>query len=255
MKEKNTNNNPRNKIVVIIPTYNERENIGFLINSLQEEFKKIPHEMHMLIVDDNSPDGTAEVVENKSMKYKNIHLITGQKQGLGTAYIRGMKDAIDVLNADIVMEMDADFSHKPEDVPRLISALDQKTDFVIGSRYIKGGKIPDNWSFTRKMNSKWGNIFARYITGLHKIRDCTAGFRAIRSCIIKKIDLSNLKVQGYAFQIALLHQAIVHGAIVHEIPVEFVDRTRGETKLSFADIFEFIINAWRIRLASSKTPH
>ena len=187
------------------------------------------------------------------MKYKNIHLITGQKQGLGTAYIRGMKDAIDVLNADIVMEMDADFSHKPEDVPRLISALDQKTDFVIGSRYVKGGKIPDNWSFTRKMNSKWGNIFARYITGLHEIRDCTAGFRAIRSSIIKKMDLSNLKVQGYAFQIALLHQAIVHGAIVDEIPVEFVDRTRGETKLSFSDIFEFIINAWWIRLVSIKT--
>lgn len=164
-----------------------------------------------------------------------------------------MKDAIDVLNADIVMEMDADFSHKPEDVPRLISALDQKTDFVIGSRYVKGGKIPDNWSFTRKMNSKWGNIFARYITGLHEIRDCTAGFRAIRSSIIKKMDLSNLKVQGYAFQIALLHQAIVHGAIVHEIPVEFVDRTRGETKLSFSDIFEFIINAWWIRLVSIKT--
>jgi dolichol-phosphate mannosyltransferase len=243
----------KNKIVVIIPTYNEMENITLLINALQNEFKKLPHEMHILIVDDNSPDGTAEIVRNESKGYANIHLITGKKQGLGAAYIRGMDYAVDVLSADVVMEMDADFSHKPEDVPRLISALDHSADFVIGSRYVKGGKIPDNWGFIRKMISKWGNIFARYIAGLYKIRDSTSGFRAIRASIIKKIDLAGLKVQGYAFQMALLHQAMAHGAVVKEISVEFVDRARGETKLCFSDIIEFIISACWIRLVHYKT--
>jgi dolichol-phosphate mannosyltransferase len=246
-------NKLRNKIIVIMPTYNERENIGPIIDSLQKEFNKVPHDMNILVVDDNSPDGTAEIVKAECRRYTNLYLIIGKKEGLGTAYIKGMKYAVDVLNADVVMEMDADFSHKPEDVPRLISALDHGADFVIGSRYIKGGKIPDNWVFIRKMISKWGNIFARYIAGLYKIRDCTAGFRAIRSSIIKKIDLTNLRVQGYAFQIALLHQAIVSGAVVQEIPVEFIDRIRGKTKLGFSDIVEFILNAWWIRFESSKT--
>jgi len=236
-----------------MPTYNERENIGPLIDSLQKEFKKVPHDMNILVVDDNSPDGTAEIVKAECRRYTNVHLITGKKEGLGTAYIKGMKYAVDVLNADVVMEMDADFSHKPEDVPRLISALDHGADFVIGSRYIKGGKIPDNWGFIRKMISKWGNIFARYIAGLYKIRDCTAGFRAIRTSLIKKIDLTNLRVQGYSFQAALLHQAIVSGAVVQEIPVEFIDRIRGKTKLGFSDIVEFILNTWWIRFESSKT--
>ena len=243
----------QNKIGVIIPTYNERENIGLLINALQREFEKLPHEMHILVVDDNSPDGTSNIVQSVAKKYPNIHLITGEKQGLGAAYIRGMQHAINALSADVVMEMDADFSHKPEDVPRLISEIDNGADFVIGSRYVPGGHIPDDWSFLRKMNSKWGNIFARYIAGLHRIRDCTAGFRAISASIIKKIALRNLRVQGYAFQIALLHQAMVSGATVQEVPVEFVDRTRGKTKLGLSDIIEFIINVWWIRLNSSKT--
>ncbi len=241
------------KIIIIIPTYNERENIGLLINSLQKVFKKVPYNMNILIVDDNSPDGTAEIVKAESEKYSNIHLITGKKQGLGAAYIRGMEYATDKLNADIVMEMDADFSHKPEDIPRMVSALNKGADFVIGSRYINGGKIPDNWGVIRRMISKWGNIFARYIAGLYKIRDCTAGFRAIRASVMKKMNIGNLGVQGYAFQMALLHQAIANGAVVKEIPVEFVDRIRGETKLGVSDIIEFIINAWWIRLENSKT--
>jgi dolichol-phosphate mannosyltransferase len=241
------------KTVVIIPTYNEKKNIGLLIDSLQKEFAKIPHDMNILVVDDNSPDGTADVVRAESKKYSNIYLITGRKQGLGAAYIRGMNYAIDVLNAEAVMEMDADFSHKPEDVPRMISALDNSTDFVIGSRYVIGGKIPKDWSFKRKMVSKWGNIFARYIAGLYKICDCTAGFRAIRASVIKKIDLANLRVKGYAFQITLLHQAVANHAVVKEIPVEFLDRIRGETKLCLSDIFEFMINAWWIRFETEKT--
>jgi dolichol-phosphate mannosyltransferase len=213
----------------------------------------MPHDMNILVVDDNSPDGTAEIVKVESEKCSNIHLITGKKQGLGAAYIRGMKYAIDKLNADIVMEMDADFSHKPEDISRMVSALNKGADFVIGSRYIDGGKIPDDWGVKRRMISKWGNIFARYIAGLSRIRDCTAGFRAIHVSVIKKMNMGNLRVQGYAFQMALLHQAIANGAVVKEIPVEFVDRIRGETKLGVSDMIEFIINAWWIRLGNSKT--
>jgi dolichol-phosphate mannosyltransferase len=241
------------KIVVILPTYNEKDNIALMIGALQEQFRKTPHDMNILVVDDNSPDGTADVVRAESRKASNIFLITGQKQGLGAAYIRGMKYAINDLQADAVMEMDADFSHKPEDVPRLIEAIDQGADFVIGSRYVPGGKIPDDWSFLRRMNSKWGNVFARYVAGMYKIRDCTAGFRAIRVSIINKIEPDTLKVKGYAFQISLLHEAILNHAVVREIPVEFVDRKRGETKLGITDIIEFMLNAWWIRFERSKT--
>ena len=241
------------KIVVILPTYNERENIVLMIRALQGEFRAIPHDMHILVVDDNSPDGTADAVREEAAPWQNIHLITGQKQGLGAAYIRGMKHAIEQLQADAVMEMDADFSHKPADVPRLIEGLDNGADFVIGSRYVPGGSIPPDWGFLRRMNSKWGNVFARYVAGMYRVRDCTAGFRAIRASIIRKIDPDTLKVKGYAFQISLLHEAILNHAKVQEVPVEFVDRTRGETKLGLSDIVEFMLNAWWIRFERSKT--
>lgn len=240
------------KIVVILPTYNEKDNIGLIIHALQEQFRKIPHDMHILVVDDNSPDGTAEIVKAERTTFPNLHLITGEKQGLGAAYVRGMKYAIYELHAEVVMEMDADFSHKPEDVPRLIGAVAGGADFAIGSRYVPGGKIPEDWSFLRRMNSRWGNVFARYVAGMYTVRDCTAGFRAIRASIIKKIDLDALKVRGYAFQISLLHEAIMNHAKVREIPVEFVDRKRGQTKLGLSDIIEFMLNAWWIRFERSK---
>jgi dolichol-phosphate mannosyltransferase len=132
------------KTVIIIPTYNEKENIGLLLDSLQTVFKNIPHKMHILVVDDNSPDCTADVVRAEIKKWQNIHLLTGEKKGLGTAYTRGMRYAVDKLNADVVMEMDADFSHNPDDVPRMIAALEDDTDVVIGSRYVSGGSIPSN---------------------------------------------------------------------------------------------------------------
>jgi dolichol-phosphate mannosyltransferase len=241
------------KIVVILPTYNEKENIGLMIQALQKVFASIQHDMHVLVVDDTSPDGTAEVVRAEAAKAPNIHLLTGKKEGLGAAYVRGMTYALDDLCADAVMEMDADFSHDPEDVPRLIQALDQGADFAIGSRYVPGGKIPDDWSFMRRMNSTWGNVFARYVAGLYSVRDCTAGFRAIRGSLIRNIDLDTLDVRGYAFQIALLHEAILNHAIVREIPVVFIDRKRGETKLGLSDIIEFMLNAWWIRFERSKT--
>jgi dolichol-phosphate mannosyltransferase len=215
------------KTVIIVPTYNERDNIGALIDELEVQFREMDHDMQILVVDDNSPDGTAELVRKKSGSRDNVHLITGHKAGLGAAYVRGMRYAMEELEADVVFEMDADFSHKPSDVPRLMSALEEGSDFVIGSRYVRGGTIPAEWGVMRRLNSLFGNIAARFIAGLFPVRDCTAGFRAIRTSILRKIGLDQLKVKGYAFQVALLHEALVHGAKVKEIPVEFVDREGG----------------------------
>ena len=241
------------KIVVVIPTYNERANIGLLIEALQEQFTFMAHTMSILVVDDNSPDGTGDCVRSLMQTYDNLYLLTGDKRGLGAAYIRGMQFAMEKLRAEAVIEMDADFSHQPKDLARLIAGLENGGDFVIGSRYVKGGKIPDNWGRRRKALSKWGNICARYLAGLCKVRDCTAGFRAIRTSVLRQIDFQNLKVQGYAFQIALLNQAMLLKAAILEIPVEFIDRERGATKLGLSDIIEFFLNVWWIRFQASRT--
>ena len=241
------------KVVVILPTYNERGNIAALLASLQGEFRRIRHDMHVLVVDDNSPDGTAELVRETMREYSNVQLITGEKAGLGAAYIRGMQHAINELHADVVFEMDADFSHNPADVPRLLAELENSADFVIGSRHVKGGSIPAEWSVWRKLNSAGGNWVARYVAGLYGIRDCTAGFRAIRASILRQIDFSALRVKGYAFQVALLHQAVTLGAVVREVPVDFIDRKQGQSKLGLSDIIEFILNAWWIRLRALQT--
>ena len=238
-------------VVVIIPTYNEKENIGPLIEMLQEVFDRIDHAMTILVVDDNSPDGTTEVVRRAAMTHPNVHLITGKKKGLGAAYVRGMRYAMQTLHADVVVEMDADFSHNPEDIPRLIAVLDQGVDFVIGSRYISGGTIPADWGFKRKFLSRWGNRLARYLGGLHRIRDCTAGFRVIRTNLIAEIDFSRFRAQGYAFQIALLSKAAKKNALIQEVPVTFKDRTKGCTTMQLSDIYEFILNCFWIRFEDS----
>ncbi len=241
------------KIVIILPTYNEKDNIRLLIPALWEQFAHLKHEMHVLVVDDHSPDGTADAVRELMATYPNLHLITGEKEGLGAAYIRGMTYALQELQAEAVMEMDADFSHNPTDVPRLLAAMDEGADFVIGSRYVPGGSIPENWGWLRQAISRWGNIFARYLAGLYRVQDCTAGFRAIRGSLLKRIDFSSLKVQGYAFQIALLNQAMLNQAVIREIPVNFIDRERGATKLGLVDVSEFVINVWWIRFQASRT--
>jgi dolichol-phosphate mannosyltransferase len=236
------------KIVIIVPTYNESANIRLLIPALARQFAGIKHKMHLLVVDDNSPDGTADQVRTWMAEYPHLHLLTGVKRGLGAAYIRGMRYALQELQADAVMEMDADFSHLPADVPRLLAALDAGADFVIGSRYVEGGTIPEGWGWLRKAISLWGNIMARYLAGLYPVQDCTAGFRVIRGTVLRKIDFNTLAaVKGYVFQVALLNQAILNQAVIKEIPVDFVDRVRGVTKLGFSDICEFLLNVWWIR--------
>jgi dolichol-phosphate mannosyltransferase len=241
------------RIVVTMPTYNERANIARMIDSLQQSFNSIPHDCSVLVVDDTSPDGTADIVRQAQQHYSNVHLITGQKRGLGDAYIRGMSYAIDRLHADVVMEMDADFSHKPQDIPRLVAEIDRGADVVIGSRYIAGGRIPREWGIFRRANSYFGNMVARYIAGLHPVRDCTAGFRAIRTTTLNDSGFRDLRVKGYAFQVALLNELKAAGARIQEVPVDFPERAAGQSKLGLSDIVEFIINAWWIRFHSSRT--
>ena len=240
------------KIVVIVPTYKEKENIGLLISALLEQFKKMPRDSQILVVDDNSPDGTAEEVKEAIQKERsgkrNVHLLTGKKKGLGAAYQKGIKYALANLEADVVVGMDADFSHKPKDVPRLIGEIEKGADFVIGSRYVRGGKTPENWNLFRRTNSRWGNRFSRYIVGIDNVKDCTAGFRAIKKEVLEDIDLDSLKVRGYSFQMNLLYKAYINGANIKEIPVEFVERERGHTKLGPSDILEFMVSSFILRL-------
>jgi dolichol-phosphate mannosyltransferase len=222
------------KIVICLPTYNERENIEAVIKAIfEQQAERRDDELNILVIDDNSPDGTADIVRSLQKDFDKLHLITGKKEGLGAAYIRGFRFARKELKADIVMEMDADFSHDPADIPRMLEPLKDDTSFVIGTRF--------------------GNIFARLIAGLWKVKDCTAGFRSIKSSLIDKIDLNDLGVKGYAFQIALLERAINAGAVIREIPVDFTDRQYGKTKMSLKDILEFMMNCLLIRIGKLKT--
>lgn len=246
------------KVIVIIPTYNECENIARLIEAIRIQFHHLASRMPavrpgILVVDDHSPDGTAERVRSLQHGSSGIHLIEGEKAGLGAAYIRGMTHAVEVLAADVVFEMDADFSHRPEDIPRLLERIVGGADLVIGSRYVPGGSIPAGWGWRRRLNSRGGNLLARYGAGLGSVRDCTAGFRAIRTGLLKRIDLSRLGVKGYVFQVALLHAAIRQGARVEEVPVDFVERAHGASKLRLADIVEFVRHVFRLRLHDSQT--
>ena len=239
-------------VVVVVPTYDERENIAALIPAIFEQLTRTGHNAQVLVVDDNSPDGTGDRVVELQARFPHLHLLRGEKRGLGAAYIRGFRHVLASMRADVVVEMDADHSHKPEDLARLLAAVEKGADFAIGSRYVPGGSIPRGWAFHRRLNSLFGNLAARYIAGLYHVRDCTAGFRAIRVSLLRTIELDTLHVQGYAFQVALLHAAVVRGARVAEIPVDFIDRTIGTSKLGLRDIAEFVWNVWWIRMYSSR---
>ncbi len=238
----------RRNVVIILPTYNERKNIAKLLQEILKQCTVLKNVyLSILVVDDSSQDGTATVVKSYKKKYKNIHILSGKKQGLGVAYVRGFHYAIETLKADVVFQMDADFSHDPHDIPRFLHEIAKGKDFVIGSRYITGGSIPPNWSLLRRINSRWGNIFARHIAGLRPVRDCTSGYRAITTVTLRKIDLDKIGVSGYAFMMNLLYQARMSNADIFEIPIHFVERTHGKSKIRMADVSEFIISAFYLR--------
>ncbi|HLL14293.1 MAG TPA: polyprenol monophosphomannose synthase [Pyrinomonadaceae bacterium] len=236
--------------VIVLPTYNERGNIEKLLDAILEQRAELdPLKLSVLVVDDSSPDGTGEVVRHYAHTCDAVHLLSGAKRGLGTAYKRGIMHALETLRADIVFQMDADFSHDPADIPRLAREV-RSSDFVIGSRYVEGGSVPENWSRLRRAISKWGNIFARHIAGLDGVRDCTSGYRAIRAGVLREIDLERMDDTGYIFIMNLLYEAVRGEARVSEIPIHFTNRLYGESKLGAADIFGFIRKVFLIRLNS-----
>jgi len=234
-------------VTIVLPTYNEAENIEDFLNTVTTVVEKIEDfDVKMLVVDDYSPDGTSDIVKKIMENNKRVFLINNPVRGLGNAYKSGFKHALENLNSDILIEMDSDFSHSPDKIPELLNMINQGYTFVIGSRYIKGGSIPDNWALIRKLNSKYGNIFARFIAGLYSVKDCTSGFRAISADLIKQISLQNLNVNGYAFQMNILYECIKNGAKVTEIPINFIDRTKGKSKLNIKDVLEFMKNSFII---------
>ncbi len=241
------------RIVVVTPTYNERQNVGRLIEELEAAFERIEHDVHILVVDDSSPDGTAQAVRQCMVTRPNVHLLTGPKRGLGVAYTRGLTYALDQLGADAVVQLDADFSHNPSDVPRLVAALEGGADFVIGSRYAPGGRTLANWGVVRRAVSLSANLGARVIAGLYGIRDCTTGFRAIRGSILRRIELGDAAPRGYVILLYLIYQAMGLGARLQEVPVTFSNRTRGQSKLRFSDALEFFLNVWWIRYDRRET--
>ncbi|MDQ3239208.1 MAG: polyprenol monophosphomannose synthase, partial [bacterium] len=242
------------KVVVVLPTYNEKETILSILEAIVSTRRKMRDvNLCVLVVDDNSPDGTGELVRNFIKTTNEVYLITGQKNGLGKAYIRGFKYALESLEADIVMEMDADFSHDPNKIPELVAEVVNGADFVIGSRYVKGGSIPSYWPRKRVWNSKISNLLARYVAGIYGVADCTGGFRAISKEILEKVDLNRLNVAGYAFQINLLHRCLHSGAIVKEIPIHFKDRELGKSKIGFSDIIEFGYAVIGLRISATQT--
>lgn len=224
------------KVVIVMPTYNEAENIGRMIEELfEKEFPQIAGaEMHLLVVDDNSPDGTGKIVQEGQSKYKNLHLLTGEKEGLGWAYIRGMKYATEKLGADAVMEMDADFQHPPRFVKDMVKAYLDGADYVIGSRYIKGGSVPRQWAFSRKVVSYFGNLFIRLVLLKPKIHDLTTGFRLTKvKGVLDKIDLDKLmEPERFAYKVDLLYQSIKNAKKVVEVPLEFAPRTKEKSKFN-----------------------
>ena len=230
------------KPIIVIPTYNERDNIATLVSQIFA--LRIP-ELEIVVVDDNSPDKTAEVVEGMRADYP-VHLVRRlRKLGLGSAYIAGFKKAL-ALGADYIFEMDADFSHDPADLPRLLSAAADH-DLAIGSRKILGGKIV-GWSLWRRLSSAGAMFFSRLLLGL-RVRDVTAGFRCFRSQALKSIALDTVKSNGYAFQEELLYRAEQAGFSIIEVPVVFNDRRRGRSKLSKKDIWEFFTVMYKLKFS------
>ncbi len=230
------------KKIVLIPTYNEKENISAIINTVLA----FESNYHVLVIDDGSPDGTADIVraiiaENEGRVF--IECRSG-KLGLGTAYIHGFKWALK-NNYDYIIEMDADFSHNPNDLDRLCAAIDEGADVAVGSRYVKGGST-ENWPLDRKIYSQGGSAYTRIITGM-PVKDPTAGFVCYRNKVLSSMNLDNIKFIGYAFQIEMKFASWRLGFKIKEVPIKFVDRKIGVSKMTKGIIKEAILGVFNMQ--------
>ncbi|NCN03696.1 MAG: glycosyltransferase family 2 protein [Candidatus Pacebacteria bacterium] len=240
------------KAIIVIPTYNESKNVGPVTEKLQAVFKKIKDwKMEILIIDDTSPDKTYEVVKELQKSQKNLHLVINKKKaGLGGAYLRGFQKAYGPLGADVAFEFDADLSHDPTKIPKFLEMIDGGYDMVLGSRYIAGGGIPEDWGIDRKFMSIVGNLIIMTVLTDFRIRDWTGGYRAITKEVYENVhkNLTSERFSGYTFQIGSLHQAVRKGYKVGEVPFQFIDRTEGESKLGSEYIKNTLIYIFKVRI-------
>ena len=229
---------PTDRVTVVIPTYNERDNLPHIVSAVTHQGYRL------LVVDDSSPDGTGEVADRLAASEPRMSVLHRRhKEGLGPAYAAGFDRALGE-GAEIVVEMDADFSHDPTDLPRLVRAIDEGADLAIGSRYVPGGSTPD-WPLVRRLISRGGNIYARLMLGL-KVRDATAGFRAFRSDALRRLPYQTARASGYAFQVEMAYRASLAGLKVVEVPISFRDRTRGTSKMGSGIVIEAmrLVTVW-----------
>ena len=228
------------KVFVVIPTYDERDNVKRMAEAVLSQ--SFTFDLHLLFVDDNSPDGTGDVIEEMMKSEPRIHCLHREKkEGLGRAYVAGFKRAIE-LGAERIVQMDCDFSHDPKDLPRLIA---EDADLVIGSRYVKGGDTP-GWPFKRRLISRAGGIFIRTVTGM-PLRDPTGGFKCWRVSTLKRIDFETVGSKGYSFQLEMNHRTWKAGCSIKEIPIVFTDRVAGYSKITAGIATESIKIALKLR--------
>jgi dolichol-phosphate mannosyltransferase len=235
------------RLAVCLPTYNERENVEPIVRALGRVFEEHSLDGRILVIDDGSPDGTGEVAERLAAELEWVEVLhRARKEGLGPAYIDGFRRVLSE-GADLVMEMDADFSHDPDDVPRLVRAVGE-ADLAIGSRYVRGGGVR-NWGPVRRAVSRAGCLYARAILGL-PVQDLTAGFKCYRRTVLEAIDLDAIHSRGYAFQIETTYRAVRAGFRVTEVPVVFTDRAEGSSKMSRGIVLEAVFKVPVLRLAA-----
>ncbi len=241
-----------NSISIVLPTYNEAENITPMLSALLKMGNTNGYNLNIHVIDDNSPDGTASIVEAASQEFDNIYLVKGKKEGLGKAYIRGFKHVLDEKDPKIVVMMDCDFSHDPFAIPTLVNAIHDGHDYVIGSRYAEGGAIPGDWPIKRIVNSKVANIVATHVGGIDSsVKDISGGFKAIRTSALRGVDYESINTYGYGFQMHLLHLFLQAGHKVHEVPIVFRDRRFGDSKMRLSDIIGFLQCAYGLNPNSS----
>src|SRR5438132_443523 len=227
------------RVTVCLPTYNERENLERMLRALREV---LPTDGGVLVIDDASPDGTGELADRLAGEMANVSVLhRKRKEGLGPAYVAGFRRAL-ADGAELVLEMDCDFSHDPKDVPRLLAAADE-ADLVLGSRYVAGGGV-QNWGLVRRAISAGGSAYARIVLGT-RVRDLTGGFKCYRRAVLEAIPLERISSKGYAFQIETTYRAERAGFRVVEVPITFADREVGHSKMSKAIVLEAV---WRVPL-------
>lgn len=230
---------------IILPTYNEKENLGRFVDALQCVFRDNGLSGRILVVDDNSPDGTGVIADELADRYDNLTVLhRPEKQGLGPAYIAGFKQAL-ASDTSFIFEMDSDFSHDPAYVPAFLAAA-QDADLVLGSRYVPGGSV-ENWGLVRRMISRGGGLYARWILGI-PVNDLTGGLKCFRREVLEAVDLESVSSHGYGFQIEVTYRAVKSGFRIKEIPITFSDRQEGQSKMSKRIVLEAAVLVWKLRL-------